>query len=352
MPFCLISNSYIAKRICKPFLLIFIVISLLTWFSQSIRILEIVSQSNEIFISFLKMSLYITPYLWYLIIPIAVLITVVNVAHYMTNHKEILIMQSLGMTKWQIAKPIILLSICITVVHYTISLYIMSTSYHRFRDLQLEMQQQYGLALLAEHVFATQIPGITIYVGKKNGINSLEQIFVDDSRDMNKQITMTAESGSINQNELGEIVLFLQNGSYQEYHKKNTSNPILTFDKYQMVLPIQGEGSAERRFDAHEQPAISMLFSENTKAKAYGHQRVVWPLYSLVITSICLGLFLSPGRRPRNSAIYSMLLCLLLIAISFLLQGLAIKLSATIILMYFVPILSLLIALTRLIYDE
>ena len=147
MPFCLISNSYIAKRICKPFLLIFIVISLLTWFSQSIRILEIVSQSNEIFISFLKMSLYITPYLWYLIIPIAVLITVVNVAHYMTNHKEILIMQSLGMTKWQIAKPIILLSICITVVHYTISLYIMSTSYHRFRDLQLEMQQQSATAL-------------------------------------------------------------------------------------------------------------------------------------------------------------------------------------------------------------
>lgn len=302
------------------------------------------------------MSLYIVPYLWYLIIPLTVFITVIQAVFGMTSNREIIVMYSLGITKKQIAKPFIFFVFIIITLHYFISTYIMADFYHQFRTLQLEARKEYGLALLSEQTFATQIQGLTIYIGKKNGPDSLEHIFVDDNRDPRKQITMTATKGKISQNELGEIILFLQNGSYQEYHQKDQSNPILTFAQYQLTLPIESGQEKERRIDVHEQSTIAMLFSDNPKAKAYGHQRLVWPLYSLITTLVILRIFLASNtlsRTQRNSRIfYSLSLCLLLIALSFLLQGLAIKLSVIIILMYIVPILSLIIALTKLIYNE
>ncbi len=352
MSFCSIGSAYIIGKLYKPFILVFIVISLITWFSQSIRILEILSHSEDMFLCFLRMSIYILPYLWYLIIPIAVLITITSVLNQMSNHKEILIMHSLGINKFNVILPFLYGVTLITLTHYFLSFYLMSTAYHHFRDLQIEAKKQYGLSLLQENTFATQVPGITIYIGKKNH-NQLKQIFIDDHRNPQKQITIFAEKGIIQQNvSYEDLIISLESGSYQEFNIKQEINPILTFAHYHLRLPIYSEGNLGRKIDIHEQPTIQMLYSANAKDKAYGHQRLIWPLYSLVFTFLTLYFFIVSNKSIRKKYVYSIFICILLTAISFLLQGLAIKSSNIIILMYFIPIFCLLIVITKLICNR
>jgi lipopolysaccharide export LptBFGC system permease protein LptF len=96
--------------------------------------------------------------------------------------------------------------------------------------------------LIKYNNFNNPLKKITLYVGKKNQINELEDIILFEDNKEGKSRTIIAKSGVI-LNENNKNLLVLVNGSIQEENNQKTS--ILDFDKITLDLNQYGKKTAD-----------------------------------------------------------------------------------------------------------
>jgi len=148
-------------------------------------------------------------------------------------------------------------------------------------------------ALLKQNNFNNPLKKITIYVGKKNQINELEDIILfEDSADIKK--TIIAKSGIVI-NENSKNLLVLVDGSIQE-ERKDKKISILDFDKTTLDLSQYSKKTVDyykfnellffeliKRFNNKNDPQFSNIVGEL-------NDRIIMPLFipSLVLLACFL----------------------------------------------------------------
>jgi lipopolysaccharide export system permease protein len=191
------------------------------------------------------------------------------------------------------------------------------------------MRDNYAALLLEEGVFNTPVDKIAVYVGERAADGTLKGILVHDSRVKEKPVTWMAKSGKIVK--MGNSVRFLlENASSQQINRSNGEVRILYFDSYPFDISIYA-GSAEERLRKKDERYLSELFnpepniSEKDRARFYaeGHERIIWPLYNLVLPLFAIGIMLSGDFNRRGQA--KRILIVVAISVSVIIGGFATK---------------------------
>jgi lipopolysaccharide export LptBFGC system permease protein LptF len=147
--------------------------------------------------------------------------------------------------------------------------------------------------LLKQNNFNNPLKKITIYVGKKNQINELEDIILfEDSADIKK--TIIAKSGAVI-NENNKNLLVLVEGSIQE-ERKDKKISILDFDKTTLDLSQYNKKTADyykfneffffeliKRFNNKDDTQLTNIIGER-------NDRIIMPLFipSLILLACFL----------------------------------------------------------------
>lgn len=356
----LVYTKYLIKSVSLLFIVIVIVLTGLVWVTQAIRIMDLIVNNGISISDFFKLSCYFLPSLNFIILPIATVCSVILSINRLQHDKELFVLQGIGLNYIQIAKPFIIFSLFITAISYSMSFYILPKSYVAFKELQVYLRNNYAAMLLEEGTFATRVNGLVIHIGKKNLDHSFGNIFVYDTRKENKEIIITAESGKL-ECTADEIKLILHHGTNQEYNTNNNKLTLMLFDQYLVDLSLIYEEKTQRLLEPTEK-FIHQLFRLNQKEQvqkntfiAHGHQRIIWPLYSISLTMVCMAIII-PSRYKRSGyknilSIASVASVILLIN-SIFFHNLALKNLNYILLMYINAILPLAISMYVLIYKE
>jgi len=160
-------NQYLAK----DFLTVFAVAMLLITFAFTIgaiyKVIDIMAKGISIGIVG-RFFLYNIPYSLAFSIPISALFSTLLVFGRLSSDSEISAMKSSGLSMWQIASPIVLISLVLVgICLYNNCVVYPSTTYAN-RKLIKGMGVEDPIKLLEEGRFIREFPGYMIYVGKKN----------------------------------------------------------------------------------------------------------------------------------------------------------------------------------------
>jgi lipopolysaccharide export system permease protein len=307
---------YLFKSVFGSFAVILLSLLGLVWIAQSLKIIDMIVNKGIGIGTFLKISLLLVPYFLYLITPIALLIAVIWTLHKLYLDRELVIIKNAGLSNFQIAKPILLLALIITIFNYMVSLSLLPYSYKKFRDLEFFIKNNYASLFLQEGAFNTQVKGLAVYVDSKEDFNTFKGIFVHDKRHPKKDVTLIAESGELMRTENGPKLL-LKNGSSQEQRKDGSSISLLLFDNYDIELSLIGIDKDRKQAHPNEKSAFQLIQDHNAESyrrlymKGQGHHRLVWPAYALLLAALSSSLMLSGEINRRYFRIKNVVISLL-----------------------------------------
>ncbi len=336
--------KYLFKCQFLPLIVIISAVTLVMLMIQLTRIIDIIIGSDLALNHLLQLSYHLLPYILYIVFPIGVLISSIYILRKLSTEKIVLVMQSIGMSNLQMASPIMYFTFICLIFHYLISLYILPISFRNFQTLQLELRNNYALTVIGENTFTTKINNVVIYVDKKINKNSFAHVFIYDTRQKDKLTLISAESVDLVQDTKNNAInLILNNGFYQENDLITGRYFTILFSQYKTTLKIDKEPNLTNSLTINERFINQLIAPKDVLDKqkhdrivVYGHQRLLWPLYSFLIVIVNLATLLSHGSRVTNkhSILIAFGLNFLLLINSVILQNLALKYHYLIIAMY------------------
>ena len=300
-------TRYILRQLAAPMLIVAATLTGVVWLTQSLRFIDLIVSSGLSVWGFLSLTLLLLPTALAYILPIALFFAILFTYHRLNADRELVVMRSAGLSPRALTAPALLLAGIVTVVLYTITLYLMPAGYRTFKGLQFTIRHDYGSVLLREGAFNTLIDGITVYVRERKSGGELLGILVHDNRDPERPVTMMAERGALVQTEDGPRFV-LMGGNRHEVDADRGELSMLYFDTYALDLGRFAIAPEDRWLKAGERYMHELWFPQDSpEALAiYGrdfapeaHRRLVLPLHALAFTLIALAAILS-GEFDRR----------------------------------------------------
>lgn len=297
-------ERYLLTYLLWPTVLITASLTGIIWLTQVLRFLDFILNRGLSLGDFLYLTGLMLPSLLLLLMPISLCIAVIYTYNRLTVESELIVLNAVGVSKWQMTKPVLLLGLGCAVICYALSLYIMPISNSRFRDIRTLFRDKYASVLLEEEVFNNPMDGVTVYVRERDKDNNLGGILLHDSRDPKQTVTMVAERGRVEQTPAGPK-FYLQHGMRQLLHDGQIS--WLAFDDYAIEIAFYGQKGERQR--SPEEQTIGQLFNRDgltpKQAAAYraeANQRLTWPGFALALPLFALATLFSSEFNRRGQS--------------------------------------------------
>ena len=299
----LIYRRYLMLHLLAPLAIVLLTLTAIIWAVRSMRFVDLIVNNGVSIGDFLYLTSLLAPMFIIILLPIALFIAVTHTYNKFINDRELIVLNSSGVSTFSLAIPGLIVASMVTLVGYGLSLYVAPTAYHEFKNMQFFSRNTSTLSLLQESVFNNPIKGLTVYVESHSQDGLLQGILVHD-RNREKPITVIAQEGQLIHNKDG-FFLDVLNG-FQETENSDGHPEILYFDSYSMDLTNYNKDNALRPLEPEERNVYDLLFPSETEPldkksrfRTEGHHRLVWPLLSLTVSFLALASLLS-GQFDRR----------------------------------------------------
>jgi lipopolysaccharide export system permease protein len=283
---------YFIQEFLKNYLSILLAFGLIIWITQAVRLLDLIGEEGNSIKTYFLYILSIIPKFFSRISLIIFFISFVVTISKFEDHNELRALWFSGLEKKKFINYLIRSSIILIVILVIIRCFIVPYFSNYSRHLLLNTGVGAIGPLLKQNNFNNPLKKITIYVGKKNQINELEDIILfEDSADIKK--TIIAKSGVVI-NENNKNLLVLVDGSIQE-ERKDKKISILDFDKTTLDLSQYNKKTVDY-YKFNEMLFFELLQKINKKddqlPNAVGelNDRIIMPLFipSLILLACFL----------------------------------------------------------------
>lgn len=297
-------NIYIMRMLAHSMLLITLSLTSIVWLTQALRFIDVIVNQGVSILIFLTLTVLLIPSLLIMILPPAMLCSVLFVYNKLKMESELVVLQAAGLSKWALARPALIVAGVTTLIGYMIAFYLQPVTYREFKEMQFFLRNNYASILLQEGVFNSPVNGLTVFIRERDKDNILYGILVHDNRTPDKSITMMAEEGKLVQTPGGPRFLMVR-GNRQEIQNGKLS--FLNFENYTLDISLYTQESGRRYRDPQEMFVHELFAPDETaseqelmKRKAEGHQRLVWPAYSLCVALTALAVLLASEFNRRG----------------------------------------------------
>jgi len=300
-------SFYILRQILGPFALFTLLLTMVVWLTQSLRLLDLVINRGQSAAIFAYLSVLILPSLLVIILPIAFFGAALYTLHKLNNDSEMVVMYSAGISRAQLAIPVLWAATIAMALTYACSLYLMPAGQRAMNDKMFDVRADIGAALLREGAFTTPAAGLTVFIREISG-GELRGILVHDNRNPARPLSYVAEQGLMAQTKEGARLIMI-NGNIQRGEGDGARLSVLRFDRY--VFNLDQYTSAQRTDDREtsERYLHELIFpaldgpQSDLRRKIYlaeAHNRISAPLYCLAFALIALAAT-ATGHMLRSS---------------------------------------------------
>lgn len=326
-------ERYVFFHLLWPVLLITCSLTGIIWLTQILRFIDFILNRGLGLSEFFYLTGLMLPALLLVILPIALGIAVIYTINRLTADSELIVLHAVGVSKLQLLRPILTMSALCTLLCYVLALYLMPLANTRFQDIRALFRDKYASVLLEEEVFNSPVDGMTVFVRQRDDHNTLRGVLLHDNRKSNEVVTLTAETGRIEQTATGPR-FFLSHGVRQTLKDGRVS--WLSFDNYSLDVAFYANSPTRRR-TPDERTLTELFDTRNLNEKdartmrAEGHYRLSWPAFNLVLPLTALavlfsGYFSRRGQWRRTAG--ATLAMTAVVLVYFALRSLGIKYEA------------------------
>lgn len=309
--------QYFFLEFFKIFLLISLSFSLLIWFTQAARLLELITEFGNPVNVYFKYLLFSYPKILKNLFLLNFIISMFFLFAKLNDAKEFGIYWLSGISKFQIYSLCMSIGIVVLLMHLILSIFIAPWSSHQGRLVLGESKFTLINALVKEKNFNSPLRGLTIYVENNDKKGNLNGIFIYE-----KSRIITAQKGRVlTDGENSYLELF--NGTTQEKNNNkinfiNFNSTIFDFSKYQLKnikTPKFSERQIGWLYKRLEDKQLSTVKRIDLRVEI--NSRLIKPFLILIIsTLICFLLFTNEDKinqKKLRIVIYMLSVALLII---------------------------------------
>ena len=309
--------QYFFTEFFKIFLLISLSFSLLIWFTQAARLLELITEFGNPVSVYFKYLLFSYPKILQNTFLLNFIISMFFLFAKLNDAKEFGIYWLSGISKFKIYSLCIIIGSVVLVLNLILSIFLAPWSSYQGRLVLGESKFTLVNALVKEKNFNTPLKGLTIYVENNDKKGNLSGIFIYE-----KSRIITAQKGRV-LTDGDNSYLELFNGTSQEKNNKkinfiNFNSTIFDFSKYQLrntSYPKFTERKINWLFERLKNTQISMKNRIDLRVEI--NSRLIKPFVILIVsTLICFLLFTNNDKvnlKKLKIIIYVLSISLLII---------------------------------------
>ena len=282
----------------------------IVFLSQSIRFLELIVETGASSGAFWILIFLALPRFFEVVIPIAVMISILFIYHRLMVDSELVVMKSAGLSSMQLARPALFFIACIIVFLYFMTFWAGPKSAASMQHYRQVVKASAAQLFFREGVFNTFGDGLMFYIRNKANDGTLHGLMIHDARGEGTKppVTVLAEKGVITSDAGGGRQVVVFDGQRQQYNAETQILEKLAFDKYTIEIPEQNKEIRQRWAEPDERSFLELVFPPDADAEIYervrkqfvaeANRRITVPLLTLAFGSVSLAfLLLGPVTR-------------------------------------------------------
>lgn len=263
--------------------------------TQGLSQLDIIVDNRQSSAVYFWVTLLASPQIIALTLPIALFVATTITLNRAQADNELVVAQSAGMSRWQIASPVFRLAVLATLLHLVINLWVQPAAFREFREIVNNARTDIAASLLQEGRFITPVTGLTFYAERIKANGELNGIIIYDARLEDQATTYIASKGLIKEVN-GSPAIILQNGSVQQLDE-NSALPILNFEQnvFDLSSFMRDDSdfvlkSSDRFLHELFFPDLSNYYDHRNQDdfRAEGHSRIASTLLNIVMAALAL----------------------------------------------------------------
>ncbi len=306
----MLMTRYLMKNLLTATAFIALTLTAVVWLTQSLKILELVANSDAPFGLFIRMVALMLPKFLETILPVSLVISVLFVYNRMIMDNEMVILRSCGFDQRRLARPALYIAMVFTVIVLALATYISPFCFVKMLATRTAVKTQYSAFLLREGIFNTFGADLTVYLRARDQNGDLVGLVIHDTREKDKPpVTITAKRGQLVMNgDVPNIIVF--DGMRQQLEKAGTLSK-LYFSKYMIEINGLESSPKARNLDPAERTLSQLLHPDFSVKYDRDHaenfvvetqQRIISPFNTLSYCLVAMAiLLLGPFNRRGQS---------------------------------------------------
>lgn len=302
-------SRYVLRQLIEPILLFTLLLTIVIWLSQSLKLLDLVINRGQSAPMFVYLTLLMLPQLLVIIIPIAFFGGALYGLHRLNTESELVVMQASGYSRLQLAVPVMFAAAIAAALTYLCSLYLMPLGQRMMKAEVMSIRADIATAILSEGSFNTPVKGLTVFIRELDPDGHIHGILVHDTRNAKRPTTYIATGGVLAQTSSGPR-LIMEDGTIEQAVQGGARLSVLKFKSYVFPLDQFANQQQVQNLDTSER-YLSELFSPHLTNDRNGrmrklflaeaHNRLSAPLYAFAFAFIALAA-VTRGRRARGAS--------------------------------------------------
>lgn len=345
-------ERYIFKIVGVAFLACLVALTLVIWLTQALRELNLVTGKGQTLLIFLEVTVLGLPALVMIIAPIALFVAVIYGLNRLNGDSELIVMNAAGIPPRTILRPLLILTMLVSLLVGTMTLWAMPESFRSLRTLITKIRADVVTRILQEGKFINLDQGIVFHFRERLPGGVMGGVLIHDSRDPKLSAAYLAERGQVVEFE-SNTYLILEKGSMQRQDANQRDSTVIAFDRYVFDLDQFEQAGGQIQFKPRERTTGELLFTLDRKdpyvIALYGrfraelHDRLTNPLYPFATLAIAFAALGSARttRQGRGQAIFGAVVALIVLRIAgFGSASFAVRSQAGVYMMYAVPVIA------------
>ena len=266
------------------------------WINKAIDLFDKLISDGQTFLVFLEFSILTIPPIIPIVAPLAAFAAAIFVTNRLKNDSELTIMQATGFSPLRLSRSIFLFGLVVTIILLIISHYLIPKSNNILLKRQNEVASSLNAKLLKVGSFIHPQNGVTFYIGGISASGVIEDVFVLDERNKDREIIVTSKSGYLITNNNNPI-LVLKDGIVQNYDLKSTNLSTIHFQdlSYDLTSWSVKERTSKSKllltyssFDLFKDPELVSILTDSSPISVLEelHSRILTPLLALIAALI------------------------------------------------------------------
>ncbi len=162
-------QKYIFYRVLRSVLIIVGGLALLAILAQGLSRTDIIVENRQGALTYFKIIALGAPQIMALLTPMAIFVAGIWALNRLHRDSEIVIAEAAGMTRWQIASPVVRLAVLAALVHLGVNMWVQPTAQREMRATVSEARADLASSLVRPGQFTSPDENLTVFARDQDG---------------------------------------------------------------------------------------------------------------------------------------------------------------------------------------
>jgi lipopolysaccharide export system permease protein len=287
-------QAHMFRQVFQAVVIIVGSLVLMALLAQGLSRTDLILENRQSALTYLYIVVLGSPQIVALLMPLAIFVGAVWSLNRIHKDSEIVVAQAAGMTRWQVASPILRLALACAVMHLAVNLWVQPASQRTMREAVAVARADLAAALIRPGQFTTNGERLTFYAREQVG-GELRGVLISDMTDPDYPTDILARSAALVSVE-GRPTMLLRDALSQQLDNEGQLS-ILEFDQYMFDLTDFMKEDSELILKASDKYLHELFFVDrkdyfqNKQADALlaeANARLTTPLLNIVMALLAI----------------------------------------------------------------